>query len=137
MTVPRWTTPGTVAARGSIWAFVIYSLVQGAGIVIGGAIRWSGPSYTYLRETYGAPASWGWALVLLGLMLGMASLCRMWWLKLAALVGIATWALCFSVGAHIATAVVPTAGTTGGPVYLLTAVLAAILVVPDESRKVA
>lgn len=132
---PSWTTPATVAARASIWAFVIYCLVQGAGIVIGGAIRWSGPGYTYLRDTPGAPASWGWALVLLGLALGLASLNTLWWAKAIALTGIVTWSLGFAYGAQYATTHVVTAGTTGGPVYILTAILAAILVLPDEARR--
>lgn len=102
---------------------------------MGGAIRWGGPAYTYLRDTPGAPASWGWALALLGGLLGAASLGANWWLKLVALVGVSTWSLGFAMGAQYATATVPTAGTTGGPVYLLVAVLTAILIVPDEARK--
>lgn len=132
---PKWATPGTVSARAGIWAFVVYSLVQGAGIVIGGAIRWTGPAYTYLRDTPGAPASWGWVLAFLGLALGLASLNKMWWVKAASLAGIATWSLGFAYGAQYATAHVHTAGTTGGPVYILVAIMAAVLVLPDEARK--
>jgi len=135
MFTPKWTTPGTVAARTTIWAFVVYSLVQGAGIILGGDIRWTGPAYTLLREVPGAPESWGWALAILGLALGAASLVKSWWLKLFALGGISTWSLGFSVGAYGATTAVETAGTTGGPAYLLIAVVAAILIVPDEARK--
>ena len=131
---PKWAGPGTVSARATIWAIVIYCLVQGVGVVIGGAIRWSGPSFEYLRHTYGAPESWGWTLVFLGLMLAAASLLRDWWLKLAALVGIATWSLGFAVGAWSATATVETAATTGGPVYFLVTVIAGIVVIPDEAR---
>ena len=102
---------------------------------MGGAIRWGGPAYTYLRDAPGAPASWGWTLVILGGLLGAASLSNSWWMKFVALVGVSTWSLGFAMGAQYATATVPTAGTTGGPVYLLVAVLTAILIVPDESRQ--
>jgi hypothetical protein len=132
---PKWATPGTVAARATIWAFVIYSLWQGAGIVVGGAERWSSPSFTYLREAPGAPASWGWALIVMGLLLGWASLARAWWIKCVALCGISTWSVGFASGAQYATTTVETAATTGGPVYLLVAIVAAILILPDEARK--
>lgn len=132
---PKWATPGTVAARATIWTFVIYALWQGAGIVLGGEARWSGPSFTYLRETPGAPASWGWALIGLGLLLGYASLSLSWWLKLFALGGISVWSLGFASGAQYAMSTVETAGTTGGPSYLLIAILAAIVILPDEARK--
>lgn len=132
---PKWATPGTVAARATIWTFVIYALWQGAGIVLGGEARWSGPSFTYLRDTPGAPASWGWALVCLGLLLGCASLCTSWWLKCFALAGMSVWSLGFASGAQYATTTVDTAATTGGPAYLLIAIIAAILILPDEARK--
>lgn len=135
MRTPKWTTPGTVSARATIWAFIVYCLVQGAGIVAGGEIRWSSPAFTYLRQTPYAPESWGWALILFGLVLGVASLTRNWWLKVAALTGIVSWSLAFASGAQYAAAVLPTAGTTGGPVYILVAVVASILVLPDEARK--
>lgn len=133
--VPTWATPGTVAARVCIWCFVIYSLWQGVGIIVGGAGRWSGPAYTYLLKVPYAPESWGWAIIFLGMLLGAASLTESWWLKAAALVGMVTWSLGFSVGAQLATVEVATAGTTGGPVYLLVACIAATLIAPDEARK--
>lgn len=136
MKVPSWATVGTLPARASIWAFVIYSLYQGCGIVLGGEIRWGGPGYTFLRATPGAPESWGWALCILGVTLAAASAAENWYLKAVALVGIASWSFGFAIGAHLATFNVATAGTTGGPVYLLTMFLAAILILPDEARKV-
>jgi hypothetical protein len=135
MRTPKWTTPGTVSARATIWAFVIYSLVQGSGILLGGSVRWGSPAFTYLRQLPYAPDSWGWALILFGMTLGAASLLRNWWLKAVALTGIVTWSLAFASGAQYAAAVLPTAPTTGGPVYILVAVVAAILVLPDEARK--
>jgi hypothetical protein len=112
-----------------------YCLWQGAGIIIGGAVRWSGPAYTFLRQAPGAPASWGWAIITGGLLLGTASLITNWWLKLIALVSIVSWSLGFAYGAQYATLTVPIAGTTGGPIYVAFAFLAAILVLPDEARK--
>lgn len=132
---PAWATPGTVPSRASIWAFAVYAVYQGCGIVIGGMDRWGGPAYTFLRQAPGAPDSWGWAIAIAGITLMAASAIRSWWLKLFALVGISTWSFGFAVGAQLATVNVPTAGTTGGPVYMLTVILAAILVLPDESRK--
>lgn len=102
---------------------------------MGGAVRWAGPSYTLLRETPGAPASWGWALIVFGLLLGMASLLTAWRMKCIALAGISTWSLGFSVGAQYATTTVETAGTTGAPVYFLVCILAAGLIPYDEARK--
>lgn len=131
---PTWAGPNTVAARATIWAIVGYCLLQGVGIVIGGAGRWSGPAFTYLRTTAGAPESWGWAIIVLGIILGLASLFKNWWLKCVALTGIATWSLGFAVGAWWATANVDSAATTGGPVYLLVTILAAIVILPDEAR---
>ena len=133
---PKWTTPTTISARFAIWSFVIYSLWQGSGILVGGSERWVGPAYTKLREVPGAPASWGWALITLGLMLGTASLLNLWRLKLVALVGISTWSFGFAFGAQYATSTVETAGTTGGPVYLLVCILSAVLIPYDESRQV-
>jgi hypothetical protein len=132
---PRWTQPATVSARFAIWVFVFYALWQGSGIVLGGLKRWSSPGYTLLREVPGAPASWGWALIIFGLLLGSASLLAMWRLKCVALASISIWSLGFSVGAQFATNTVPTAGTTGGPVYLLVCILAATLIPYDEARK--
>ena len=132
----RWNMPpATVPARFSIWAFVVYSLIQGAGIVIGGTVRWSAPSFTYLRDAPGAPASWGWALMAFGMALGLASLLPSWWLKAASLLCIVIWSLLFASGAQYAASTIPTAATTGAPVYTLVALLAAILVAPDEARK--
>ena len=132
---PKWTTPATVSGRFAIWVFVAYSLWQGSGIVVGGPERWAGAGYTVLREVPGAPASWGWALILFGLLLGMASLMTAWRLKFLALAGISIWSLGFSVGAQYATNTVATAGTTGGPVYFLVCILAAGLIPYDEARK--
>ena len=132
---PKWTTPATVSARFAIWVFVAYSLWQGSGIVIGGEARWGGPGFILLREAPGAPASWGWALIIFGLLLGAASLMTAWRLKCLALAGISIWSLGFSVGAQYATSTVTTAGTTGGPAYFLICILAAGLIPYDEARK--
>lgn len=132
---PKWSTPATVSGRFAIWVFVGYSLWQGSGIVMGGSGRWVGPAYTFLRKAPGAPASWGWALITFGLLLGTASLLTLWRLKLVALAGISIWSLGFSVGAQYATSTVPTAGTTGSPAYFLICILAAGLIPYDESRK--
>lgn len=136
MKVPSWATVGTLPAKASIWAFVLYSLYQGCGIVLGGDVRWGGPAYTFLRGAPGAPESWGWALCVLGITLAAASAMENWWLKLVALVGIASWSFGFAIGAHLATFNVDNAGTTGGPAYLLITFLAAGLILPDEARKV-
>jgi len=134
-TAPGWTSPATVSGRFAIWVFVGYALWQGSGIVMGGGARWVGPAYTLLRQAPGAPASWGWALIVFGLLLGMASLLTMWRMKCLALAGISIWSLAFSVGAQYATSTVPIAGTTGGPVYFLVCILAAGLIPYDEARK--
>jgi hypothetical protein len=134
---PKWTTPATVSGRFAIWVFVGYALWQGSGIILGGEVRWGGPGYTFLRQAPGAPASWGWALIIFGLLLGAASLLTMWRLKCIALAGISIWSLGFSVGAQYATSMVTTAGTTGGPAYFLICILAAGLIPYDEARKAA
>lgn len=45
-----------------------YAMVQGVAIVLGGRERWSGPSFVRALQLPGAPASWGWILALLGLL---------------------------------------------------------------------
>ena len=99
---------------------------------IGGHERFSAPSFAVLKEFPGAPYSWGIVIAAAGILLLAASLGRHWRLKAAALVAISVWSSMFASGAWAAMAVVPTAGTTGGPIYLLVAFWSVLLVSVDE-----
>ena len=50
-----------------------YGIVQGLGILVGGKRRWYGPSYSAALNVPGAPQSWGFAILLLGLLLLIAT----------------------------------------------------------------
>lgn len=127
--------PASVPARMTIWLYALYAVGQGIGICLGGIVRWSGPGYTIVRQLPGSPYSWGVALSLFGILLGVASARKLWGLKAVALVLIVVWSVAFASGAFVAAATVPGAGTTGGPVYLLTAAAAAVLIMLDERRR--
>lgn len=121
------------AARLTIWAFALYAVWQGAGIIDGGPQRWGSASFAVLRQAPHPTVTWGSLLILFGLVVFAASLMHRWWLKLAGLVGIAAWSLLFSAGAFRAAALSETVANTGGKTYALIAAVALILISIDES----
>lgn len=138
-------TKASIPARFSTALVAMYALVQGVLIAWGGIERWSGPSFTVIRQLPGSPYSWAAALVLFGLLVAASSLLqlrihsqrgelRLWWLKAFGLLGVSVWSWLFGLGAFSATFTVPEAATTGGPVYLLVSAWSAILILIDEGR---
>lgn len=130
--VPR--VGGTITAWLAIWAFVVYAVWQGVGIMLGGPERWNSPGFATLRLAPNPTIFWGTWLVSFGLLVGLGSLLRFFWLKAVGLIGIATWSILFAFGGLVAAATVPTASNTGGKTYVLIAAVAVILTFIDERR---
>lgn len=136
-TIVHFRVPATPMGRLTIWAIAIYSLVQGAGITIGGAVRWTSPAYSIVRSLPGAPASWGVALFAGGIIIMVGSALHRFHVKAFGLTLVAIWSFCFAVGAQWATWIIPTAGTTGGPAYFLHFVAALAVLFIDETKRTA
>lgn len=125
----------TILARISIWVFGGYAIVQGAGILSGGGHRWDGPAYVVLKLAPGGHAFWAFLIIAFGVVTLVGSLTRVWWLKAVGLGGVVAWSFCFAFGTFAAMFGSPIAGTTGGPVYLKDALMAAVLILVDEDRR--
>lgn len=90
----------------------------GIAIVVGGAQRWTSPSYEAALAYPYAPASWGWVIGLAALVGLLASLKGRLTMVSNALFVMAVWALFFA-WSFIDTAISnPFAATTGIPIYL-------------------
>ena len=126
--------PASPAARLTIWAVGAYAVWQGQGIMAGGVERWASPSFAVLRSVPNPTVTWGCLLIVVGLVVLVASALRWWWLKLAGMVGFATWSTLFAIGALRAAELFPTVASTGGRTYCLIAALAVILIWVDEAR---
>lgn len=126
--------PATILSRVAIWLFGLYGIGQGVGICVGGIGRWSSPGYSIIAKLPGSPYSWGAPLILFGLVVLAGSFRLVFWVKLVGLCGMIAWALAFSSLAFTATFANSLAGTTGGPSYLLIALLALPLCFYDEGR---
>jgi hypothetical protein len=125
--------PSNPLSRAHIWAAAGYAIWQGVGIVLGGDIRWTGPTYTIVREAPGGPYAWGAASIALGVMILIGSMLRHWRVKAVGLLGLSGWSLAFSYGFGAAILADPTAGTTGAAAYAYICVSTAILVWVDEA----
>jgi len=124
--VARWTVQAltrTVAA---------YALLAGLLIIKGGPNRWHGASYATALSVPGAPATWGWALLVCGLC-GLVGTFYVrawtWRVVVAGLVGVAAWCLFFAASFALTAVHDDHAATTGVPTYLLFSVLSIILAV--------
>ena len=74
-----------------------YAVVQGAGIIIGGPDRWGSRALRVALSVPGAPASWGWALLGLGILTLALTFYNRHRLVLVSMFGIATWSMFFAV----------------------------------------
>lgn len=125
-------------ARLTIWFVAGYSIWQGAGIWHDGPARFGGPSFQLLRLVNHAvepSVFWGGWLITAGCALLVASILGTWWLKLAALIGIAVWSAVFAVGGWLAYHDVPTTAGTGFKTYGLIVLLAIPLSFVDERKR--
>jgi len=105
------------------------AVVLGLVIIVGGAIRWTGPAYADALTYPYAPASWGITLCTIG-MVGLAgSLFRRLRVVAISLGVLAVWCLFFALSFYTVARTNPTAGTTGIPIYLGVAVNALVLAV--------
>lgn len=121
----------TLPAQWTIRAFGIYAVAQGTGVCFGGIGRWASPAYEVVKRMPLSPYGWGAALVLFGVMILIGSVAGKWWTKAVGLFGLSVWSFVFAAGTFTAT-LTAHAGTTGGPVYLLVSVVAAILITIKE-----
>lgn len=110
----------------------VYAMVQGAGIIAGGRSRWLSKALALALAVPGAPASWGWALLLLGLTAMVGTLLgftlRRARILLLACWGIGAWSCFFAI------ALLPSivahgskVATTGSPTYVFVGVSACLL----------
>lgn len=125
----------TVLSRMTIWAVGAYAIVQGIGIIQGGAARWVGDAYAVARQVPGAPLTWGVAMILFGVLTLVGSASRRWWLKTIGLGGIVAWSIFFGFSALAAALHNGSVGTTGPPVYFKDAIVVAVLILVDERRR--
>jgi uncharacterized membrane protein len=122
-------------SRTTIWVFGCFAVVQGAGIVTGGPDRWQSPGFTVLRQVPHSTQVFGWSAVLLGVAILVGSATRTALLKGVGVFLLSVWSLSFAVGSFIATATVPAAATTGGPVYLAVSMALVPLIFVDERER--
>lgn len=127
--------PASPAARMTIWVLGVYGIVQGLLIIMSRPDRWRGPSFTTLNDLPGAPDSWGWSVMLFGLLILVGSATHRWRLKGLGLILLSSWSFVFAAGLFYATTVQPTAPTTGGPTYTLLGVWTALLTLVDEGPR--
>ena len=105
-----------------------YAILQGCGIVLGGRDRWGSQALRIALAVPGAPASWGWVLLGLGVLALALTFHRRSRGVLFAMLGIASWSMFFAV------ALTPTVvengsrvATTGPLTYAFIAVTACVL----------
>lgn len=108
------------------------ALVLGVAITVSDDDRFQSAGYATIRSVPGAMDIWGDALMVAGLLVLVGSGLRRYWLKVAGIVGFWAWCFAFGLGAIDATVRIPTAGPTGGPVYLMLGWLALCLALYDE-----
>jgi hypothetical protein len=109
-----------------------YAIVQGLLIIIGGRHRWSAPSFSTAMTVPGAPASWGVALLVFGVLtLGGTFILTSLGTKLVAVgtSGTSAWCVFFAGSLAVAAWHNPQASTMGVLTYVLFAVMAASLAV--------
>ena len=127
------TMPASIGGRLTIWGTAGYAIWQGLGIIHDGPNRFGGPSFAVLNLAPNPTLLWGLWLAAAGAVLAGGSITRRWWLKLAALIAIATWSVCFAVGSWLAQTLPTTAGT-GYKTYVFIAWVTLVLVFLDERR---
>lgn len=131
----QFRIPSNPLSRAHIWAAGSYAILQGVGIIWGGDLRWIGPAYAIVRQVPGAPPSWGWVSIALGVVIFVGSLTHRWRIKAVGLLGLSGWSLAFAYGLAAATISNATAGTVGGPAFAYVSVSAAVLVWVDEQPR--
>jgi hypothetical protein len=130
--IHRYRVPASTLSRRTIRGAGWYAIIQGAGILAGGAGRWASPTYTLLKSVPGAPASWGGAVIGFGVTILIGSYTRRWLVKSTGMFLLCAWHVCFATGALVAAFQFPGAGSTAAPIYYLVAYWTAALIWVDE-----
>jgi hypothetical protein len=104
-----------------------YGVVQGIFVIAGGRKRWSGSSFETALLVPGAPASWGWALLVIGLAGIICSLRGRIRGVALTLYGVTVWFAFFTISLGKTALEVPEAATTGVVTYGALAVISAVL----------
>lgn len=104
-----------------------YAVVQGLFIILGGRERWSSPSLAIALSVPGAPASWGIALLIAGILVYFGLRKAHNRLIALALVGIGVWNLFFAVTIAWTALHNQYVTTTGAFTYTFFAILACIM----------
>ena len=131
----RFRIPSNPLSRATIRVAGAYSVIQGVGIIWGGDIRWSGVTYSVVRDAPGGPTAWGVIAIIFGVITLTGSAFHHWRVKAVGLLGISGWSLSFAYGFLVATFTEPAAATTAGPAYAFICVTTAILVWIDEEGR--
>lgn len=119
----RWA----LKALSRLWLTV--AVVLGVLIIVGGRDRWSSSSFQSALTYPYAPASWGVALLLIGVGGIIGSLFRRTRVTSAALFGMSVWSVFFAMSFISTAATNPLAATTGIPMYLGAAVTSSVIAV--------
>lgn len=103
----------------------LFAVALGAAIVLGRREAWSGAEYTAALYVPGAPESWGWLLLVLGIvvLVGKLAFNRSSAVLLVGLGGCGIWHVSMMVTFVISASTVPDVGTTQCIIHLFIAVL--------------
>ena len=107
--------------------FATYSIVQGALVLIGGRARWSSPGYVTALLVPGAPATWGWVLLVVGAATLLGTFRVLMRTTSAGLYLMALWCFFFALTGLKTAVDNPLSGTTGIPTYTAFGVACAVL----------
>jgi hypothetical protein len=107
--------------------FAIYAILIGLAIIIGGAPRFGGVSYTVALELPGAPASWGILIAAAGVVTLLGTLMAKPGMVGIGMIAAALWSLMLASAFAIATWKYPDASSTAMWVYLFVAAILFLL----------
>lgn len=113
--------------RMSSYIFAVYAMIQGFLIVIGGAERFSASGYNVSMLVPGAPATWGWVILLCGVLAFIGIRNRMYRLASLGMFSAGSWSMGFAITFLISSVQYPDANLTAFAVYTKDAVLFLLL----------
>ena len=124
--VERQARPANWLSATITYALSFGGVVQAALILAGGEPRWSGPSYTLLRNIPGAPTTIALALLVFAVMTGVG-MRHNFALKTLGLFGVASWYAVFTAAFAWTWTIEPRAGSTGPATYGLLVVVTVLM----------
>jgi hypothetical protein len=104
-----------------------FGVLQGLGIILGGPGRWGSPSLRVAMMVPYAPASWGVAIAILGVLAIAGTFLARHRLTSLAMFGMSAWCLFFAIGLLVTVLREPKVSTTGVPTYFALAIVCCCL----------